>query len=97
LRASLRTADVGRVYVFSEPGRPDYVQVSVDGVLLVRFKSLEAAAEVAEHTRPIYRIGNRVQRTERACNVLIYNLRGEKSGARAAAERIRRALRHRCA
>lgn len=49
LKAALREADVGRVYVLSKEGLPDYVQVAVSkDLLLVRLKSVAAAVHVAE-------------------------------------------------
>jgi hypothetical protein len=93
LKATLRTADVGRVYVFSQKGRPDYVQVSVDGVLLVRFERIRDAAEVSRHARPAYVAGG--YGLERACNVLIYTLSTDRPAA-VAARRVVRTLRRRC-
>lgn len=94
MKAALGTAGIDRVHVYSEKGRPDYIQVPVDGVLLVRFDSVGAAAQVNRSARPAYVAGG--HGLERACNVLIYTLRKAQPAA-VAARRIVRTLRQRCA
>jgi hypothetical protein len=95
VKDSLRAAGAGRVYVLAK-GKLDYVQVSVDSrLLLVRFETLPAAAEVFSQARSSYRRGTG-RDIVRACNVLIYNFDAERASARSRAARLAQSLRTRC-